>query len=138
MALMARNAWFTLPQATIADFLEHAGHPDRAGSTLFEAVFGGSKSVLGLPETDIMQRFAKLPIHTEYLGDLLEVDEAQSCLDEQDRQELTKVKASHAEHLVERGDFVRAFQRQREALLGGSKRSQQTKACRRSRVQGPH
>ena len=118
--LMARNAWFSLPQTTIGDFLEYRGKECPRGASLFDVVFAGTKAILDLPDASVMEimrvRFAKLPIHNEYLGSLLEVDEAQACLDEQDRKELVKVQHAHDHHTIERSEFVASFRKHRERI----------------------
>lgn len=125
LKVLARNAFFTMPKNRISDFLEHAGHASRPGDeSLFDVTFAGAQVVLGTSDSETMEilkkRFSRLPSETEYLADLLEVDEAAVCLDEADRKEVVKAREAAVQNQEERKEFTAGFRRQRERMGGQS------------------
>lgn len=141
--LLARNAWFDLPKAIVLDFNEHLNHPKPQGDSLSDVVFAATKNVLQISDSDCMGimtvRFARLPCHTEYMADLLEVDEAQNCLDENDRKELQNAQLRHQENIVECKAFVKRFQGQRSRMTSSPQRgtAKKQKNSAMPQYQGP-
>lgn len=122
--VVARQAFFALPKTRIVDYIEHEGLPKPTCDSLFDTVFAAVKGILGLTDNEVMTimkvRFSRLPCHTEYLGGLLAVDEAQACLDARDREELTRVQVAAKDSHTERQEFVRSFKAQRERMTSST------------------
>lgn len=112
--LLARNAWFDLSKAIVLDFNEHLNYPKPQGVSLFGVVFAATKTVLQISDSDCMGIMN--------MADLLEVDEAQNCLDEKDRKELQKAQVRHQENIVERKAFMNRFQEQRSRMTRSTQR----------------
>ena len=118
--VLAERAFFRLDKTTITEVCQHEGYELEPHTNLFDTVFEATQTVLGLSSADTLDvmkiRFASLPTNYIYTGDLLEVDEAAACLDENDRGELIKLQKETVGQGEEKDMFVQHFRQRREAL----------------------
>lgn len=120
LKVCARNAWFSMSKRTVLDFHEHAGFSRQLGGSTFDIVFACCKDILGLTDVDLLPLmglcFLNLSVHTEYLGDMLEVDKAQAYLDESDRQQVKQIQGCQQDRKRGKDEFVQSRRAQRSRI----------------------
>ena len=118
--LLAKNAWFMLAKTDVEDICQDQGVELEDSSTLFSVLLCATKNVLGISEQAALEilriRFSRLPSNREVDADLMQVDEAAACLDQQDRAEFKRAQQEQADQQLERAALSRAFRSHREQL----------------------
>ena len=120
----AKSAFWSLQRAVLTDIAELQGYSLAGCTELFEVLFALVKQTLVIPDEEVMaileKRGAALYRSQTGLTELLSVDEAAACLDEDDREGLQKTQDGAKAQALETDEFNKAWGKMYMRLHGGS------------------
>lgn len=145
LKVACKQAFWSMGVTSLALLSSHVGAPASSKKSLYDMLFGLIRHVLQVPDEEVVHLLAKRlggDAATNYMNDLLELDEAYEVVDADERKECEKERDRQRASKAEATSFRKVYSEQRALILSAAtnkraKNKQKAKAKAMARTNIP-